>query len=147
MLGRDVAGVVRIPASQPLVEEVITIDPLPRSIMCGATALADFQTPVRLTPIIWSHWSSVSSQNGAWVQMPALAMRMSIFPNSAMPRETASSSCRWLRTSALTARARLSYASTSLTVSSRSSWVGLSFRQAFPWVVDHLSSGEGLAGL
>ena len=48
--------------------------------MCGATALADFQTPVRLTPIISSHCSSVSSQNGAWVQIPALAMRMSILP-------------------------------------------------------------------
>ena len=95
----------------------MTIDPVCRSIMCGATALADFQTPVRLTPIISSHWSSVSFQNGAVVQMPALAIRMSSFPNSAMPWATAASSCCWDRTSALIASARLSYASTSLTVS------------------------------
>ena len=103
----------------------MTIDPLRRSIMCGATALADFQTPVRLTPIISSHWSSVSSQNGAKVQMPALAMRMSILPNSAMPRAATSSSCCWSRTSALIARMRRSSASTCETVSSRSPWVAI----------------------
>jgi hypothetical protein len=101
--------------------------------MCGVTALADFQTPVRLTPSISSHWSSVSSQNGAWVQMPALAMRMSIFPNSAMPRLTASSSSSWTRTSALMASARLSYASTWATVSSRSSWVAILYGTVSIW--------------
>jgi NAD(P)-dependent dehydrogenase (short-subunit alcohol dehydrogenase family) len=39
-----------------------------------------------LTPIISSHWSSVSYQNGAIVQIPALAIRMSILPNSAYDR-------------------------------------------------------------
>src|SRR5258705_5710930 len=54
-----------------------------RSIMCGATALAERQYPERLVLITSPQSASVSSQNGLSDKIPALAIRMSIWPNSA----------------------------------------------------------------
>lgn len=46
------------------------------------TALVVFQTPVRLTSSISCQTSSVISQDGAELAMPALAHTMSMWPNS-----------------------------------------------------------------
>ncbi len=95
---------------------------------------ASWSTPVRFTAIMSSHISSVISCAGASEKMPALAMRMSIFPSSAMPRLTASSRSACLRTSPTTLTMRRSSASTCRTVSSKSACCAIGYATVSIWV-------------
>ncbi len=73
--------------------------PRPASIIAGITALVVFQTPVRLTASISSHCSSVSSQDGAKLPIPALATTMSMPPNSTTASATIDCNAARSRTS------------------------------------------------
>ena len=68
------------------------MQPCRRSIMCGITAFEQRQTPLRSMSIISSHSCSVSSQVlPAGLPTPALLIRTSICPSSAMPSATTAS--------------------------------------------------------
>jgi hypothetical protein len=71
----------------PIVELVITMDPpLPWLIIAGAAALAVCQTPVRSTSMTACHSSRLNSHALRYKPpMPALALTMSMCPNSAGP--------------------------------------------------------------
>ena len=109
----------------PAVELVSTIaPPWPRSIMDGMAVSTVLNTPVRLTSMTSCHasWRSSPSAIGA---IPALASTMSTGPSSATPASNAAFRPASSRTSASRARIRRSSASTSLTVSARSSGVAI----------------------
>ncbi len=65
-------------------DDMQAIEPLLRSRMCGTTACERFSTPVRLTSMMRRQLGpSISMNFTGWV-MPALLMRMSIFPSRSM---------------------------------------------------------------
>src|ERR1700735_1524880 len=120
-------------------ELVITTDPpRPPWTMCGTAALIVFHWPVRLMSIISVQVASSISSVGAMLEMPALASTMSSRPSSATPRSTTSVSVRRSRMSAWLAMMRRSRASTSLTVSARSS--GLAIGYGTLWACRHRST-------
>ena len=68
---------------------MLMILPLPRGIMCLATALPTLNTPVTLVCSSFCHWSSGKSSSGERNWTPALLIRMSIAPMSASIRSMA----------------------------------------------------------
>src|SRR5215212_4975761 len=95
------------PPSVPATDDMFTIRPHPRSFMCGHTACAQLNAPVRFTRRSRSHssgdwfWSCAT-----WSSVPALLTRMSTEPRSATARSTAARTCSRSVTSQRTASAR-----------------------------------------
>src|SRR6266545_4107762 len=86
---------------------MLTIRPQPRSFMCGHTAWAQLNAPVRLTRRSRSQSSGTWSGSWPrWSSVPALLTRMSTEPNSSTVRRTVSSTCARSVTSHFTAAAR-----------------------------------------
>ena len=124
-----------MPPGAGICPPAIAIDPVSRAasdpvtIMdapacrCGIAAFSVLSTPPKFTALTSDQACSGCSL--AMAQMPALATTTSRWPNSAMPRATASRSAPYSRTSACTAIARRSSASISLTVCARSSGVDI----------------------
>src|ERR1700733_1625135 len=126
----------------PAVELVSTIaPPCPRSIIDGMAISTVLNTPVRLT--------SITSCQASWVSctaigaMPALASTMSTGPSWATPASNAARRPASSRTSAWLATIRRSSASTSLTVSARSSGVAIGYGTVSIWA--HRSTAMMLA--
>jgi hypothetical protein len=89
-------------------------------------ARAVFHSPVRLMSMVCFQLSALMSCTGPpRLAMPALATTMSSRPSSPTPASTAAASPPESRTSAWVAMIRRSWASTSLTVSARSSGVAI----------------------
>src|SRR5262245_3339094 len=73
---------------------MLTMRPQPRSCMCGQTAWAQLNAPVRLTRRSRSHSFGCWSPNWPrWSSVPALLTRMSTEPRSSTVCRTASSTC------------------------------------------------------
>ncbi len=70
-------------------EEMVTIRPQPALSMSGTTACTLLKVPVRLTRIMSSHASIVSSVNGTTSAMPALVTMISTAPNAACTSSSA----------------------------------------------------------
>src|SRR5580700_748863 len=122
----------------PPVELVRTIaPPAPRSIIEGIAVSTVLNTPVRLTSITscQASWGSSPRAIGA---MPAFASTMSTGPSSATPASNAVRRPPSSRTSAWAATIRRSSASTSLTVSARSSSVAPAY--GIPGMSSHTST-------
>ena len=111
----------------PAVELVRTIaPPWPRSTIEGIAVSTVLNTPVRLTSITSCQASCGSSPSDIGA-MPAFASTMSTGPSSATPASNAARRAASSRTSAWLATIRRSSASTSLTVSARSSGVDIGY--------------------
>ncbi|SHU95304.1 Uncharacterised protein [Mycobacteroides abscessus subsp. abscessus] len=112
----------------PDTELTMTIEPpFPASIIVGTTAFTVFQVPVRLVSMMSSHcWSDISHSRPQ-LSTPALAIRISMWPNCATASSTTLCSAAPFRTSACSAMILRPAASTSLTVSLRSSGVAASY--------------------
>src|SRR5713101_6384540 len=80
-------------ASQPAADAMFTIAPFPWLIMCGKTARIVQKVPLRQTFITRSQVSSLSSQIGSSLLIPALLNSTSIRPNFSIVFATASSIC------------------------------------------------------
>src|SRR3954464_7774329 len=86
---------------------MFTIRPQPRSFMCGQTACAQLNAPVRFTRRSRSQNSGDWFWNWpTWSRVPALLTRMSTEPSSATVRSTAALTCSRSVTSQRTATAR-----------------------------------------
>jgi hypothetical protein len=117
----------------PAVELVSTIaPPAPRSIIDGTATSSVLNTPVRLTSIT-SCQAACGSSPSAIGAMPAFASTMSTGPSSARPASNAAFRAASSRTSARFATIRRSSASTSLTVSARSSGVAIGYATLSIW--------------
>src|SRR4051794_31054158 len=98
---------------------MFTIRPKPRSCMCGHTACAQLNAPVRLTRRSRSQSSGDWFANWpTWSSVPALLTRMSTDPSSSTVRATAASTSARFVTSQRTASARRPMPRISPTVSS-----------------------------
>src|ERR1700677_3970772 len=111
----------------PPTELVSTIDPpRPPAIRCGTAARAVCHRPVRLMSMVsFQLPAAIDSTGPPMLAIPALATTMSSRPSSATPSSTAALTASKSRTSAWVAMMRRSCASTSLTVSARSSGVAI----------------------
>jgi hypothetical protein len=105
----------------PATELVAMIDPPPLVIRCGTAATMVFHTPVRLVSSVSFQISGLTSSQAWTVQIPALALTMSSRPRRATPSSTAAPRDSASRTSTRLATMRRPRASTSATVSQRSS--------------------------
>ena len=82
------------PPSVPATDAMLTIRPHSRSFMCGQTACAQLNAPVRLTRRSRSHSSGCWSPNWpTWSSVPALLTRMSTEPSSSTACATAAATC------------------------------------------------------
>ena len=103
----------------PKIEPTLMIFPLPRSIMCAATACEQRKVPVRLVRITLFHSSSVVLSDETPCITPALLTRMWTLPCHAAAFATESLTCFDEPTSVSIASARLPVLSIRLQVSSR----------------------------
>lgn len=101
--------------------------PRPPSMIFWAPAITVFQVPVTLVSSMSLNGSGVVSYHGSGTVIPALATITSSRPNSATPFSTAAVSAARSLVSAAVAWMRLPVASTSRTVSARSSGVAESY--------------------